>query len=135
MSALDDEDDGGAAESLQDRVQGCGLGGFDSKMYRVRRKEHKKRRLGTLTLRLARAAAAPSGDSADTQQVPGDFCVAMAMYKMVQPASRPQYVWLHSVTNQPTKSVSVKMDANSAAVLDASQIRTSVEFPGILMFQ
>jgi hypothetical protein len=126
MSALDDEDDGGAVESLQDRIQGCGLGGFDSKMYRVRRKEHKKRRLGTLTLRLARAAATPS----DSEEITGDFCVAMAMYKLVQPASRPQYVWLHSLTNQPTKSVSVKMDTNSAAVLDASQIHTSVEFAG-----
>ena len=51
-SYLEDEEGDEGLLSLSDRIQGSGTAGFDAKEYRMRRKEHKKRRLGTLMLNL-----------------------------------------------------------------------------------
>lgn len=47
------EEDSEEMLSLRDRIQASGYDGFDAKEYRMRRKEHKKRRLGTVTLNLS----------------------------------------------------------------------------------
>lgn len=46
------EDDVDEMMSLSERIQPSGAGGFNAKECRMRRKEHKKRRLGSLTLHL-----------------------------------------------------------------------------------
>ena len=51
-------DDGEEIMSLCDRIQTCGCNGFSAKDYKMRRREHRKRRLGTLTLNLHRPGEA-----------------------------------------------------------------------------
>jgi hypothetical protein len=115
---IEDEDDD-EAESLRERVQGCGLNGFDVRQYRVRRKEYRKRRLGSIQLYLCGDERSGSG-----------FAISMAMYKLILPAKRPSYVWLHSLTNMPTKSVTIMLDNSTAAPLDELQITTYIEYNG-----
>ncbi|CAM9181670.1 unnamed protein product, partial [Ectocarpus fasciculatus] len=111
-------DDGEEILSLCDRIQSCGYAGFDAKDYKMRRREHRKRRLGTLTLNLHRPGE-------------GGAAIAMGMYKLIHPASRPQYTYLQSHSNLPTKFTSVLMDTTTAAVLDEGQVSTYLDFNGL----
>lgn len=56
---------------------------------------------------------------------------ACRLYKMIHPATRPQYSWLHAHTNLPTKAVSMCMDGVTGAVLDELKISTYIDFNGM----
>jgi hypothetical protein len=117
IEPVDDQDD--TSMTLLDRIQSADMNGFDSRQYRLRRKENKKRRLGTLMFYLGDESKQPR------------YAIAMGMYKTIQAAKKPQYTWLYSHSNMPTSLVTVLMDNSTAAVLDDLQITTYMDYNGL----
>jgi hypothetical protein len=115
-SAVIDAED--ADTAVQSRIIGAGREGFDPNMAGVRRKEHKKRRLGSVLFSLtcpssnAGTAAAASGPTPH---------LAVAMYKSIQVAKKPNHTWLYARTNEPIKVVSTYYDSGECSLLQRAR--------------
>ena len=67
-------------------------------MANVRRKEHRKRKLGSLMFKLGGGDVKAEGSEAATE-----VQIALQMYKTVSITTRPTYAWLFRGTNEPLK--------------------------------
>jgi ATP-dependent DNA helicase 2 subunit 1 len=83
------EGDEEEADSIDYRMKGAGYDGFDAMMASVRRKEHKKRSMGSLIFHLGDPATAKG--------------VGVKLFKLVNPMKKPTHTWLYSRTNEPLK--------------------------------
>ena len=118
-----------ADTSVQSRIIGAGKEGFDPSMASVRRKEHKKRRLGSVLFSLScngstagngEAAAAAATGAAPTY-------MAVMLYKSIQAAKKPNHTWLYARTNEPIKVVSTYLDTSTGETLTSDRIATFLE--------
>lgn len=108
-----------ADNSVQSRIIGAGREGFNPNMAGVRRKEHKKRRLGSILFSLTCPSAVANGA---THQHLG-----VMMYKSIQVAKKPNHTWLYARTNEPIKLVSTYFDTATGETLTADRIATFLE--------
>jgi hypothetical protein len=83
------------ADSIDYRMKGAGYDGFDAMMASVRRKEHKKRSMGSLLFHLGDPSS--SSSSSSTQGI------GVRLFKMIAPTKLPTYKWLYARTNEPLK--------------------------------
>lgn len=92
-----DGDDGneGIEDHIENRMRGAGYDGFDMMMANVRRKQHRKRKLGSLMFSL--------GGSEEGSAECSEVQIAIQMYKTVSITTRPTYAWLFRGTNEPLK--------------------------------
>jgi hypothetical protein len=94
----EEEEGDGIADYIENRMQGAGYDGFDMMMANVRRKEHRKRKLGSLMFKLGGGDVKAEGSEAATE-----VQIALQMYKTVSITTRPTYAWLFRGTNEPLK--------------------------------
>ena len=133
------DDEGGATESAYEhRVMGACGGSFDDMMDLAKRKEHKKRRLGSVRMHIS-GGGVVSGSQGAVSSATGDVEVAVGIYKTVMPAVRPSYEWLQASTNEPAIKMSTMIDTSTGQVipsldstLDSSErvISTYIEVGG-----
>jgi ATP-dependent DNA helicase 2 subunit 1 len=100
-----DNTEGGddAEDYIDSRMRGAGYDGFDMMMANVRRREHRKRKLGSHMMTLGREYGKDAvGAAAEVQ-------IALQMYKTVSITKRPGHTWLFSGTNEPLKVVNCLM--------------------------
>ncbi len=109
-------DDVDSDTSIDGRMLGAGFEGFDTLMASVRRKEYKKRRLGSTLFSLGE----------DMNQHMG-----VQLYRMLAVAKKPLHTWLYARTNEPLKVVSKYYDSGTGETLDEASIQTYVEVSGI----
>jgi ATP-dependent DNA helicase 2 subunit 1 len=86
---------------------------FEELRARVRRKEFKKRAINRLSLLFGE-----------------DVEIAVRLYNLVQPTKKGHFVWLDAKTNQPLKSVTKWVCADTGTLLMDSQIKYSFSFGG-----
>ncbi len=86
---------------------------FEELRARVRRKEFKKRSHAKLSIIIGK-----------------DIEIAVRMYKLLQSAKKGSYLWLDSKTNQPIKSISKWVCADTGTLLMDSQIKYSYLYGG-----
>ena len=99
VGSSNDNTDGGddAEDYIDSRMRGAGYDGFDMMMANVRRREHRKRKLGSHMMTLGREYGKDAvGAAAEVQ-------IALQMYKTVSITKRPGHTWLFSGTNEPLK--------------------------------
>ena len=119
--------------SVQSRIIGAGAEGFDPNMAGVRRKEHKKRRLGSVLFNLSPCPSSTNntnnGNAAATADSTAQAQTHMGvmMYKAIQPAKKPNHTWLYARTNEPIKLVSTYLDTATGETLTADRIGTFLE--------
>ena len=90
LLAIGDDD----ASTIDLRMKGAGYDGFDTMMASVRRKEHKKRRMGSLMLTLGQGQG--EGSTATVE-------IALQMYKTINISKRPTHTWLYKRSHEPLK--------------------------------
>jgi hypothetical protein len=126
---VNDDDGAGQSEAAYEhRVMGAGsAGGFDELMDLAKRKEYKKRKLGSVRMYLSSglsgSASAASSTEADTQ-------IAVSIYKTLLPATRPSHVWLQASTSEPAKVSSSYIDASTGQVLQVNKSATGATEEG-----
>lgn len=101
VESNNDNTEGGcdAEDYIDSRMRGAGYDGFDMMMANVRRREHRKRKLGSHMMTLGREYGKDAvGAAAEVQ-------IALQMYKTVSITKRPGHTWLFSGTNEPLKVV------------------------------
>jgi hypothetical protein len=126
LLAVDDEGGGVGESAYEHRVMGAGAaGGFEGMMDLAKRKEHKKRRLGSVRMYL-------SGGEGEGTANPVE--VSVGIYKTVMPAVRPTYEWLQvsclcddfmiqfllimqASTNEPAAKTSTLIDTSTGQVI------------------
>lgn len=124
-----DEEEGGEGESAYElRVMGAGAaGGFQEMVDLAKRKEHKKRRLGTVRVVLT-GGAQRSAEAEDA------VVMAAGIYKTVMPAVRPSFEWLQASTNEPAAKTSSLIDTSTGQVIAADDascpLTTYIEVAG-----
>jgi ATP-dependent DNA helicase 2 subunit 1 len=99
VGSSNDNTEGGddAEDYIDSRMRGAGYDGFDMMMANVRRREHRKRKLGSHMMTLGREYGKDAvGAAAEVQ-------IALQMYKTVSITKRPGHTWLFSGTNEPLK--------------------------------
>jgi len=111
-----------ADSSVQSRIIGAGKEGFDPNMAGVRRKEHKKRRLGSVLFSLS-----CNGGSGETAAAAGPTHMGVMLYKSIQAAKKPNHTWLYARTNEPIKLVSTYLDTSTGETLTSDRIATFLE--------
>jgi ATP-dependent DNA helicase 2 subunit 1 len=116
LIASNDETDADA--SIEGRMLGAGSEGFDTLMASVRRKEHKKRRLGSTLFSLGEGPA-------DTQHM------GVQLYRMLAVAKKPTHTWLYARTNEPLKVVSKYFDSGTGETLEEAAIETFMDVQGL----
>jgi hypothetical protein len=109
VSAVIDAED--ADTAVQSRIIGAGREGFDPNMAGVRRKEHKKRRLGSVLFSLTCPSASAETAAAASGPTPH------LAYKSIQVAKKPNHTWLYARTNEPIKVVSTYYDSGECCLL------------------
>ena len=120
-------------DAVQSRIIGAGREGFDPNMAGVRRKEHKKRRLGSVLFSLtcpsqnnSSSNNTTTGTSTTTTATTTPH-LAVAMYKSIHIAKKPNHTWLYARTNEPIKVVSKYYDTSTGETLTTEQIKTYLE--------
>lgn len=86
---------------------------FEELRARVRRKEFKKRAINRLSLLFGE-----------------DVEISVRLYNLVQPTKKGNFVWLDAKTNQPLKSVTKWVCADTGTLLMDSQIKYAFPFGG-----
>jgi hypothetical protein len=95
-------------------------GGFDELMDLAKRKEYKKRKLGSVRMYISSGLSAnPSASSDNGSQI------AVSIYKTILPATRPNHVWLQASTSEPAKVSSSYIDAATGQVLQTNKSSAS----------
>lgn len=93
-----DRDPGDDIEDyIENRMKGAGYDGFDMMMANVRKKVHRKRKLGSLMFTLG------GGGSEATTEATAEVQIALQMYKTISITKRPYHTWLYMNTNEPLK--------------------------------
>lgn len=100
-------------EQLAGRMVGAGFDTFDDMITQARRKEVKKRRLGSVKMHLSTGL----GDE--------DKQISLSIYKTILPATRPSAIWLQASTSLPAKTSTTLLDTSTGQVLDASGFLSS----------
>ena len=80
------DEEGGEEDSVDQCMKGAGYDNFEDMMKNVKKKDHRKRRLGSLLFSL----------NPDVQ-------MAFQMYKTISISKKPTHTWLHSRTGEPLK--------------------------------
>jgi ATP-dependent DNA helicase 2 subunit 1 len=131
QSSVVDADD--ADNAVQSRIIGAGSEGFNPQMASVRRKEHKKRRLGSVLFSLTCPCSAQASSSTTAGAAAGTGAgaavphLAVAMYKSIQVAKKPNHTWLYARSNEPIKVVSTYYDTATGEALTTDKIATFLE--------
>jgi hypothetical protein len=114
----DDDGSGQSEAAYEHRVMGAGsAGGFDELMDLAKRKEYKKRKLGSVRMYISSGlSAANASSSAETGTQ-----IAVSIYKTILPATRPNHVWLQASTSEPAKVSSSYIDASTGQVLQTNK--------------
>ncbi len=130
-NASGDDDD--LESSIDNRMLSGGYDGFDALMASVRRKEYRKRRLGSTKFALGKffseepQAEAKEGEEQQQQQ---QQHMAIHIYKTVQIVKKPYHTWLHAANNEPLKSVTNYFNAATGEVLANDKIETYIDVAG-----
>jgi ATP-dependent DNA helicase 2 subunit 1 len=129
-------DDDEMESSIDNRMLGGGYDGFDSLMASIRRKEFRKRRLGSTTMSLI-ASGTISGNSSnvgremeigDQRNLPQH--IAIHIYKTVQIVKKPPHSWLNAVNNELLKSATSYFNSSTGEVLANERIDTYIDVGG-----
>lgn len=113
----DDDGSGQSEAAYEHRVMGAGsAGGFDELMDLAKRKEYKKRKLGSVRMYLS-CGLTPSASVASDSEAQ----IAVSIYKTILPATRPNHVWLQASTSEPAKVSSCYIDASTGQVLQMNK--------------
>ena len=107
LLAVDLEDQ----DAIDTRMMGGGYEGFDAMMSNVRRKEHKKRRVGTGMLSF--------GDEMGQH-------MGVQYYRMLQIAKKPQHKWIFSGTNEALLIKTTLLDPNTGENVEKADVSTFV---------
>jgi hypothetical protein len=120
---VNDEDGAGQSEAAYEhRVMGAGsAGGFDELMDLAKRKEYKKRKLGSVRMYLSSGLTGTSSSASESSGTQ----IAVSIYKTLLPATRPTHVWLQASTSEPAKVSSSYIDASTGQVLQVNKSATS----------
>lgn len=109
-------------EVLDDRVSDAGAAGFSDKrlgLENVLKRFVKKRAFVKGLMSLGVAAGGGEEDS--------ELAFGVQFFKLVRPLKRPTYVTLHTGTNEPTKTVTFTIDAETGAALADSELGECVQ--------
>jgi ATP-dependent DNA helicase 2 subunit 1 len=137
LQAAGEED--AADFAVENRIIGAGYEGFDPDMAGVRRREFRKRRLGSTLLSLTSiqpqsgstvGTGAGAGAGAGAGGNSGFSHVGIMLYNSIQVAKKPQHVWLYHRTNEPVKLVSTYYDAATGETLPPERVATCLEVGG-----
>jgi len=119
-------------EDLALRTREVADEGFEEMLSSVRRKQFRKRRMGSLTFYLggdpATAAAAAAGSSGG-----GATALAVHFYKTLSVTKKPYAATLHSLTNQPVVVRTQYLDGSTGEKLDetsSTDIETYIDVQG-----
>lgn len=111
----DDDGSGQSEAAYEHRVMGAGsAGGFDELMDLAKRKEYKKRKLGSVRMYISSGLSSSATPDNGTQ-------IAVSIYKTILPATRPNHVWLQASTSEPAKVSSSYIDASTGQVLQTNK--------------
>ncbi len=113
--------------SVQSRIIGAGAEGFDPNMAGVRRKEHKKRRLGSVLFSLNPNPISSGNNNTAADAALMQTHMGVMLYKAIQPAKKPNHTWLYARTNEPIKLVSTYLDTATGETLTGDRIGTFLE--------
>jgi ATP-dependent DNA helicase 2 subunit 1 len=135
-------DDDDLESSIDNRMLSGGFDGFDALMASVRRKEYRKRRLGSTLMALAKIPDPPAageepmvvegaeGEEAAAPVFPSQLHMAIHIYKTVQIVKKPAHTWLYAGNNEPLKSTSNFFNNSTGEVLPPEKIDTYIEVAG-----
>lgn len=122
-------------DELALRVIGAGNEGFDAMLSISRRKEHKKRRLGTIRFHLSSRSGGISVDTGTTSSSSKDGLgeLRVELYKLIAQAKKPDSLNLQSTTNFPLKTVSTLINSNGKK-LHEEDLRLFLEVQGTRIY-
>jgi ATP-dependent DNA helicase 2 subunit 1 len=129
-------DDDEMESSIDNRMLSGGYDGFDSLMASIRRKEFRKRRLGSTAMSLFSSGTGVRRNSnngeGEMEAVQGSIQqhIAIHIYKTVQIVKKPPHSWLNAVNNEPLKSSTNYFNSSTGEVLANEQIDTYVDVGG-----
>ena len=114
---------------------GASSSSFDELLARVRRKQHKKRRLARMTLTVS--SDGPSGETGDgivslnpSDETPAAFSFAVELFANVSIESKPTAVKLNQRSNQLVKSHTRMVNDATGEYLSEFDLRTYSDFGG-----